>query len=115
MCQIWNWQLLDCLNSLSVPAYILKRENQFFPTTNIHEGRPLFAVSYINSDDECLVLRYKSLCGLLTLKNDDLKVRFGEHVEQNNLRPFPSFLGHITDVNISSNQQLIAVKTTKVC
>ena len=107
LCQIWDWQLLNRQKSFSVPAYIIQRGNQYLPTININEGSLLSAVYYINRNDECLVLRYKSLCGLLMLKNDDNAI-------QNSLHPFPSFLGHINDANISSNQQLISVTTEGV-
>ena len=113
LCQIWNWQLSECLKSILVPAYIVKRENQYLPTMNIDEGSHLSSVLYINSNDECLVLNYheKSLCGLLMLKNYNLKLWYGESAVQNNIHPFPSFLDPIEDVSISSNQQLIAVKS----
>ena len=110
--QIWNWQLSECLKSVLLPSFIVKRENQYLPTMNIDEGSPLSSVFYINSNDECLVLNYgKSLRGLLMLKNYNLKLWYGESVVQNNMHPFPSFLDRIKDVSISSNQQLIAVNS----
>ena len=114
LCQIWNLQSWHCLRSLSVPAYIIQRGNQYIPTMNIEQGRRLSTLSHISSNDECLVLSYEGLCGLLMLKNDDLKLWYGINALQNNFYPFPSFLGDILDINISSNQQLLSVITKEV-
>lgn len=108
LCQIWDLQSWQDPKSLSVPAYITRKENRYWPTNNIDEGRPLYSVSYINTSDQCLILNYdKGLHGLLILKNYDSKLWDIDNGLKNNLFPFPSFLGDI-NVNISSNQQLIS-------
>ena len=106
--QIWNLQSWHCLKSFSVPAYIIQRGNQYFPSINFDEKHQLSAVSYINSNEECLVLNYdRSLYCLLMLKNYELKLWNDENVFKNKLHSFPSFLGRINTSSISSNQQLI--------
>ena len=94
---------------------IINKENEYLPVIDFDFEHRLTAVFYIKSNDESLVLRYGTSLYLLMLKNYHLKLWSRENALQNNLHPFPSFLGEIDDVNISSNQQLIAVINEEVC
>ena len=119
LCQIRNWQSLECLKSIPVLEYIVKGENQYLPAKNNAERSSLLSVSYINSNDECLILRYEGLCGLLMFKNDDSKLHYSKNASNNNFHPFPQHINDIKDVNISvavksnksKNQQLISLTT----
>ena len=95
--------------------FIINEENEYLPAIDFNEGHRLRAVFYINSNDESLVLLYGTSLYLLMLKNYHLKLWSGKNALQNKLHLFPSFLGDIYDVNISSSQHLIAVTTYKVC
>ena len=93
---------------------IIDEENQYLPAIYFPKWHRLHAVFYIKSNDESLILHYGRSLYLLMLKNYHLKLWSGKNALQNKLHRFPSFLGYIFDVNISSNQHLIAVKTGKV-
>ena len=93
---------------------IIDEENQYLPAIDFNKGHRLYDVFYIKSNDESLVLRYGRSFYLLMLKNYHLKLWSGKNALQNKLHRFPSFLGDINGVNISSNQHLIALKTQKV-
>ena len=93
---------------------IIDEENQYLPAIDFDKDLQLTDVFYINNNDESLVLHYGRSLYLLMLKNYHLKLWSGKNALQNKLHLFPSFLGHIYDVNISSSQHLLAVRTDKV-
>ena len=93
---------------------IIDEGNEYLPAIHFHFLHRLLAVFYINNNDESLVLKYGTSLYLLMLKNYHLKLWSGKNALQNKLHLFPSFLGDIYDVNISSSQHLLAVRTDKV-
>ena len=114
MNQIWCLQSWQCLKSLSVPTLLVQRENQNFSSFHDHKSFRLFAIKYIKSDVESLVLSYGCKGGLLMLKNYDLRLWYNENNFKKNFHLFPSFINDLDDLNVSSNQQLISVKCDQV-
>ena len=110
---------LKNIKTITVPAFIYKRTNEHEEDISLDNGWLLLVASYINGNDQCLVLSYEdSLQGILMLDSQADKLTYNTKFLQENLHNFPSFINNIKDAkifsNCNNNHQLIFVRTNYV-